>query len=311
MIIITTTIKVKYLGVVKADPDEYTKRYGSQLTKAADLPQDILDIKYPDDLLEEMKNSSMLEGDVEALKFVFLKNFIKLNNLKKNILFLRLVDLDKEGLSIYRDYLTQIGILDQRSHSTITNKSQSTQRDATPEIEFSDLSNSSSPFIIPKSTEESAVCLEEEETSKSESVHESIESVCSGESASQSINTSSLHTQSPDPQPTLESKPVTPKPITPKPDTPKPELKTREWTGSYEGSEEFLRSIFNFMDYDSDGKVKLEEVKRTLDVLNDKFKRNYIELSAVVFLNTFDRNKDGYIDFQEFKESIREILNLK
>lgn len=88
-------------------------------------------------------------------------------------------------------------------------------------------------------------------------------------------------------------------------------VSSTEWTGSYQGSDEFLRKIFNFMDYDNDGLVNLDEVKRTLNILNDKFKRNYVELSAIVFLNTFDRNKDGYIDFDEFKLSIREILSLK
>jgi len=85
----------------------------------------------------------------------------------------------------------------------------------------------------------------------------------------------------------------------------------KEWTGSFEGSEEFLRKIFNFMDCDYDGQVKLDEINRTLEILNKKFNRNYAEMSAQAFLTTFDRKKDGYIDFDEFKESIREILKLK
>lgn len=44
--------------------------YRKELKSLDELPHDIRDIKYPDELLEEMKNSSILEGDVEALKLV-------------------------------------------------------------------------------------------------------------------------------------------------------------------------------------------------------------------------------------------------
>ena len=63
-------VSVKYLGVVKADPEEYSRLYGPELKSVDELPHDIRDIKYPDELLEEMKSSKMLEGDVEALKLV-------------------------------------------------------------------------------------------------------------------------------------------------------------------------------------------------------------------------------------------------
>jgi hypothetical protein len=42
--------------------------YGPELKSVDELPQEIRDIKYPDELIKEMKNSDMLEGDVEALK---------------------------------------------------------------------------------------------------------------------------------------------------------------------------------------------------------------------------------------------------
>lgn len=278
--------QVKYLGVVEADPEEYMRRYGPTLKKTSELPPEVLEIKYPPDLLEEMKNSNMLEGDVEALK---------------------LVDLEKEGLAIYKDYLTQIGILDEkrRSVSGLSTKStksnqillNSNSNNLYNKNEEESRSKNSSPDILEAKLSDSfvkpteSIVLNQDFTSRASSVL--LKSRHSSSSAD-SIKSTSVYTEKPS-TPLGESK-----------KSPSP-----NWRGSYEGSDDYLRNIFNFMDYDQDGQVKLEEVKRVLDVLNEKFKRNYIELSAIVFLNTFDRNKDGHIDFDEFKHSIREILNLK
>ena len=81
----------KYLGVIRANPAEYVSQYGASLKLAADLPQFVLDIKTPEGLVlaANHKYSSFyeLEGDVQALK---------------------LVDLDKEGLSEYKEYLAKL-----------------------------------------------------------------------------------------------------------------------------------------------------------------------------------------------------------
>ena len=81
----------KYLGVVRADPADYVARYGSTLVNSHDLPQFVLDIKTPEgiSLAANFKYNSFyeLEGDVEELKRV---------------------DLDKEGLSEYKDYLAKL-----------------------------------------------------------------------------------------------------------------------------------------------------------------------------------------------------------
>lgn len=78
--------ELKYLGVVKADPTEYVKKYGKSLKKSNELPDYVLDIETPEGLnlassLNNKKPSYDLEGDIEALK---------------------LIDLDKEGLSEYK-----------------------------------------------------------------------------------------------------------------------------------------------------------------------------------------------------------------
>ncbi len=80
----------KYLGVVRANPVEYVQKYGNTLKKPKDLPQFVLDIKHPEgiELAANHRYSQIheLEGDIDAL---------------------RLVDLDREGLSEYKPYLEQ------------------------------------------------------------------------------------------------------------------------------------------------------------------------------------------------------------
>jgi len=82
----------KYLGVIRANPAEYVSQYGASLKLSRDLPQFVLDIKTPEGLVLAANYKAAafyeLEGDVEALK---------------------LIDLDKEGLSEYKAYLAKFG----------------------------------------------------------------------------------------------------------------------------------------------------------------------------------------------------------
>lgn len=86
----------KYLGVIRANPSEYVKRYGSTLKSARDMPEFVQDIKPPNGIKLAAETSDdhalELEGDVEALKYV---------------------DLEKEGLEEYKSQLEQI--LDKKS----------------------------------------------------------------------------------------------------------------------------------------------------------------------------------------------------
>lgn len=85
--------EIKYLGVIRADPVEYVKQYGSTLKLASTLPQFVLDIATPAEvgvLAAEYKGKSLieLEGQLEGFS---------------------LVDLDKEGLGEYKVYLSGLG----------------------------------------------------------------------------------------------------------------------------------------------------------------------------------------------------------
>ena len=82
---------VKHMGVVKANPAEYVKEYGSMLTDSAQLPKFVQDIPSNVGVLakDSEKNAVFeLEGDLEAFKYV---------------------DLEKEGLLEYRAQLNHLG----------------------------------------------------------------------------------------------------------------------------------------------------------------------------------------------------------
>ena len=78
----------KYLGVIRANPYEYVQRYGSTLKQPNQLPDFVLDIKPP-------------QGIVLAADY----QYNQVHELEGEVSALRLVDLDKEGLSEYKPQL--------------------------------------------------------------------------------------------------------------------------------------------------------------------------------------------------------------
>ena len=90
--------KYKYLDVIRADPVEYVRRYGDVLKLAKDLPSFVNNIETPHGLVlaadqhhhfSQHSNVHELEGDLHALG---------------------LVDLEKEGLGEYRNFLGKMGV---------------------------------------------------------------------------------------------------------------------------------------------------------------------------------------------------------
>ena len=78
------------MGVTNADPKEYIAKYGTSLKRAHEMPSFVIELEGQyKKLIQEQSLPHELEGDVDAL---------------------RLVDLDKEGLSMYRNYLASRGI---------------------------------------------------------------------------------------------------------------------------------------------------------------------------------------------------------
>jgi hypothetical protein len=89
--------EVKYLGVIRANPAEYAQRYGSELKVHAALPKFVQDIATPSEVGQLAWNYKStggtweLEGQLEGFQYV---------------------NLDKEGISEYRQFLLSKGIRD-------------------------------------------------------------------------------------------------------------------------------------------------------------------------------------------------------
>ncbi len=79
---------IQYLGVVRADPYEYASKYGATLKRTQELPSYVSELDNNNSYQKYVSDQGrpyQLEGDIEALK---------------------LVDLEKEGLSMYRHYVS-------------------------------------------------------------------------------------------------------------------------------------------------------------------------------------------------------------
>lgn len=82
--------QVKHLGVIRANPVEYVKRYGESIVETASLPKYVLDIETP--------NGIVLAADA---------NPAKLHDLEGDLDALNLVDLDREGLGEYKEFMNK------------------------------------------------------------------------------------------------------------------------------------------------------------------------------------------------------------
>lgn len=78
----------KYLGIIRANPHDYVQRFGNNLILSENLPQFVTEIKTPSGIVlaadSKQNRFYELEGDIQALN---------------------LIDLEKEGLSEYRNFL--------------------------------------------------------------------------------------------------------------------------------------------------------------------------------------------------------------
>jgi hypothetical protein len=95
----------KFLGVIRANPIEYAQRYGAHMKLSRELPQFVLDIPTSEGfvLAADYKQTAHheLEGDVHALK---------------------LIDLEREGLGEYRNFLNQLHVQTSSTYSSYANQ---------------------------------------------------------------------------------------------------------------------------------------------------------------------------------------------
>lgn len=73
---VTVKKEFKDLGIVRANPNEYSERYGTSLKRTTDLPNFVQDIKPPAglSLAAQATLPYELEGDLHALRLVDLEN---------------------------------------------------------------------------------------------------------------------------------------------------------------------------------------------------------------------------------------------
>lgn len=87
---VTITRQFRDLGVVSANPGEYLAKYGSSVVRSSELPDYVRNFRPPEGITLASEETAMLryelEGDIQALS---------------------LVDLDREGLSEYRNVVSQ------------------------------------------------------------------------------------------------------------------------------------------------------------------------------------------------------------
>jgi hypothetical protein len=77
--------EISYLGTVNADPKEYIAKYGPNLKRSNELPSFVGELER---LPQGADHSNELVGDLDALRY------------------LDLATLEREGLSLYRHYLS-------------------------------------------------------------------------------------------------------------------------------------------------------------------------------------------------------------
>ncbi len=103
--------EVKYLGVVNANPSDYCMRYGASLFNSSELPDFVTQIKPPTGIVlaadQHRRLFHELEGEIDALK---------------------LVDLDKEGLGEYKEWLKSRGVALPGSHNSLNSYMQQYQQ---------------------------------------------------------------------------------------------------------------------------------------------------------------------------------------
>ena len=121
----------KYLGVIRANPVEYVQRFGSTLKLAEEMPELVQNIRNPEGIVlaSNYRYNTLheLEGDVDALK---------------------LVDLEREGLGEYKEYLQGLSVPSAKRASLASRLTSSTGLDVDQSISKSNYDIRSDETVI-------------------------------------------------------------------------------------------------------------------------------------------------------------------
>ena len=236
--------------MANANPAHYVQRYGSSLIPPDQLPEFVTQIRPPTGIVlaaeHRPTNVHELEGDIEALN---------------------LIDLDREGLSQYKDYLRHRGynnfggsqLLPTHVESTNVASSYSAthigqQQSSSYHTNHNAGSNSFwSPGMNP-------VVNSISEFNPSNFGASSNYGVSSGGSVVNVTNISAVISQ-----------------------------------------------IFSELDRDSNGQISVEEAEKVLLRMNSRLSRNYGDNEVKAFFLSLDINQDGTIDLSEFKRAFEQF----
>jgi len=302
----------KYLGVVRANPVEYVQRYGATLKFARDLPDFVLDIKTPEGLVlaadYTYNTVHELEGAFDALKFI---------------------DLDREGLSEYRAWLSSRGISFVGAAALQSSLAQ--YQVSSSSSQFAAASSSSQQLQSSHSISAQAESLSAHEASANNSAHQSsrhsgshhsggaVSELAAASAASHHSSHHSSHSQGA---------------AAANFDLNASSASHHSGSAQYGGAvselaaassshhsssnaaaagsslslhqssssiESLIEQIFRSISHDD--KISLVETQAVLLRLNSRLHRSYGEDEVKAFYNVLDVNKDGSIDLEEFKRA--------
>lgn len=236
------------MGIIRANPVDYINRYRHLLKTSNQLPSFVTDIPTPEGLTLAANYYynpvHELEGDVDAL---------------------RLINLDREGLSEYKSYLANLltnsknySNSNQQQYLRSPHKNNNYQQNffATSPVGASTLGStivsSLSPFVATTVGDANSNYMSKSITRETTSV-----TGCETPKNLAQQSTSPLN--------------------------------------------EFIQNLFRTIDLDQNGRISVSEAEKILLRINSRLDRKYGEDDVEALFQTLDVDRDGTIDFQEFK----------
>jgi hypothetical protein len=90
--------------------------------------------------------------------------------------------------------------------------------------------------------------------------------------------------------------------------TESPQPTTDESTLNASTPNSIILEIFSTVNTDKTGRISQSQAEAVLELLNSRLGRSYSTDDALSFFKALDANKDGYIDYEEFKDAFLSIL---
>ena len=245
--------EVKYLGVCNANPSDYVQRYGTSLFSSNELPDFVTQIKPPNGIVQAADQKRRLfyelEGEIDALK---------------------LVDLDKEGLGEYKEWLRNRGVALASSHNSLNNFTGSSA--------YTQQYQPSLSYVAPTVPQDGAGSF------WSPGVHPvNSSTISNSEPAATLLLAQSNNEMTNEVRSTLDES-----------------LADR--------NSSVISQIFSEFDL-GNGKISLDEAEKVLIRVNSRLDRGYGDDEVKAFLSSLAISDDGLVDLNEFKQAFEKILH--